>query len=172
MDRTRIIGMFAAAVVCAASFTTTDEDAAALAQGAQVPIFEYDPSFPKPLPENWAIGPIGGPSGGSQKTSATRNPAVGSNCITVPRNTPPRRPSSSSRSSLAHSTAYGPSARGVVTDRIVRHHVVRLGPSKNASTTARGAALMSTDSSIVGGGVLADIVSDYHHIQQAARQIT
>jgi hypothetical protein len=52
--------MFAAAVVCAASFTTTDEDAAALAQGAQVPIFEYDPSFPKPLPENWAIGPIGG----------------------------------------------------------------------------------------------------------------
>jgi hypothetical protein len=60
MDRTRIIGMLAAAVVCAVSLTTTDEDAAALAQGAQVPIFEYDPSFPKPLPENWAIGPIGG----------------------------------------------------------------------------------------------------------------
>jgi hypothetical protein len=30
------------------------------AQGVQVPIFEYDPTFPKPLPENWAIGPIGG----------------------------------------------------------------------------------------------------------------
>jgi hypothetical protein len=30
------------------------------AQGAQVPIFEYDPTFPKPLPENWAIGAIGG----------------------------------------------------------------------------------------------------------------
>ena len=30
------------------------------AQGVQIPIFEYDPTFPKPLPENWAIGPIGG----------------------------------------------------------------------------------------------------------------
>ena len=30
------------------------------AQGVQVPIFEYDPTFPKPLPENWAIGAIGG----------------------------------------------------------------------------------------------------------------
>src|SRR3954466_13860512 len=30
------------------------------AQRVQVPIFEYDPTFPKPLPENWAIGPIGG----------------------------------------------------------------------------------------------------------------
>jgi hypothetical protein len=29
-------------------------------EGGQVPIFEYDPTFPKPLPENWAIGPIGG----------------------------------------------------------------------------------------------------------------
>jgi hypothetical protein len=25
-----------------------------------VPIFEYDPSFPKPMRETWAIGPIGG----------------------------------------------------------------------------------------------------------------
>ena len=30
------------------------------ARNEQVPIFEYDPTFPKPLPENWAIGPIGG----------------------------------------------------------------------------------------------------------------
>ncbi len=30
------------------------------AQAVQVPLFEYDPTFPKPLPENWAIGPIGG----------------------------------------------------------------------------------------------------------------
>ena len=30
------------------------------AQKVQIPIFEYDPTFPKPLPENWAIGPIGG----------------------------------------------------------------------------------------------------------------
>ena len=30
------------------------------AQSVQIPIFEYDPTFPKPLPENWAIGAIGG----------------------------------------------------------------------------------------------------------------
>jgi DNA-binding beta-propeller fold protein YncE len=32
----------------------------ATAQTVQVPIFEYDPTFPKPLSENWAIGAIGG----------------------------------------------------------------------------------------------------------------
>ena len=30
------------------------------AQSVQVPIYEYDPTFPKPMPENWAIGAIGG----------------------------------------------------------------------------------------------------------------
>jgi DNA-binding beta-propeller fold protein YncE len=30
------------------------------AQNIEVPIFEYDPTFPKPMPENWAIGAIGG----------------------------------------------------------------------------------------------------------------
>ena len=29
-------------------------------QGVQVPKFQYDPSFPQPLPEKWAIGAIGG----------------------------------------------------------------------------------------------------------------
>jgi sugar lactone lactonase YvrE len=29
-------------------------------QTASVPKFQYDPSFPQPLPENWAIGAIGG----------------------------------------------------------------------------------------------------------------
>jgi hypothetical protein len=33
---------------------------AAQAPAATVPIFEYDPTFPKPMRENWAIGPIGG----------------------------------------------------------------------------------------------------------------
>jgi hypothetical protein len=33
---------------------------AAQAPATSVPIFEYDPTYPKPLPENWAIGPIGG----------------------------------------------------------------------------------------------------------------
>ena len=60
MDRIRITGTLVAAVACAVSFTTVDHGVTALAQGTQVPIFEYDPTFPKPLPEKWAIGPIGG----------------------------------------------------------------------------------------------------------------
>ena len=32
----------------------------AQAPATTVPIFEYDPTFPKPMRENWAIGPIGG----------------------------------------------------------------------------------------------------------------
>jgi len=32
----------------------------AQAPATSVPIFEYDPTFPKPMRENWAIGPIGG----------------------------------------------------------------------------------------------------------------
>ena len=39
-----------------------------------------------------AIGPIGSPSGGSQNASATKKPRPASNCMTVPRNTPPSRP--------------------------------------------------------------------------------
>ncbi len=60
MDRIRITGTLVAVAACAASFTTGRSGVTALAQGAQVPIFEYDATFPKPLPENWAIGPIGG----------------------------------------------------------------------------------------------------------------
>jgi len=29
-------------------------------QSVQVPKFRYDPTFPQPLPEKWAIGTIGG----------------------------------------------------------------------------------------------------------------
>src|SRR5215468_4102629 len=29
-------------------------------QNIQVPKFQYDPTFPQPLPEKWAIGAIGG----------------------------------------------------------------------------------------------------------------
>src|SRR5467141_3405875 len=29
-------------------------------QSVQVPKFQYDPTFPQPLPEKWAIGAIGG----------------------------------------------------------------------------------------------------------------
>ena len=38
----------------------SEQDLFGQARNEQVPIFEYDPTFPKPLPENWAIGPIGG----------------------------------------------------------------------------------------------------------------
>jgi sugar lactone lactonase YvrE len=60
MDRIRITGTLVAVVACAVSLSTGHDGVTALAQGTQVPIFEYDPTFPKPLPENWAIGPIGG----------------------------------------------------------------------------------------------------------------
>jgi DNA-binding beta-propeller fold protein YncE len=60
MNRARIIGTVAALAACVVSFMTGHDGVAVLAQSDQVPIFEYDPSFPKPLPENWAIGPIGG----------------------------------------------------------------------------------------------------------------
>jgi DNA-binding beta-propeller fold protein YncE len=60
MDRIRITGVLLALAACAISLTTVHQSVTTLAQGAQVPIFEYDSSFPKPLPEKWAIGPIGG----------------------------------------------------------------------------------------------------------------
>ena len=42
------------------SVWTWQHDLVGQAQKVQIPIFEYDPTFPKPLPEKWAIGPIGG----------------------------------------------------------------------------------------------------------------
>ena len=39
---------------------TSDVVAGQSQQTQQVPKFQYDPSFPQPLPETWAIGPIGG----------------------------------------------------------------------------------------------------------------
>jgi hypothetical protein len=55
--RTHIIAA-AMAVACAIVWASARDRPAA--QNVQVPIFEYDPTFPKPLPETWAIGPIGG----------------------------------------------------------------------------------------------------------------
>src|SRR5262245_48019312 len=61
MNWTRIIRVSACALALAAFAATGDDDAVIVqAQGTQVPIFEYDPTFPKPMRENWAIGPIGG----------------------------------------------------------------------------------------------------------------
>ena len=45
-------------VACVAGWTASRDGVAG--QTVQVPIFEYDPTFPKPMKENWAIGPIGG----------------------------------------------------------------------------------------------------------------
>jgi len=50
----------AIAIACVAGWTASRDRVDAQTAGAQVPIFEYDPTFPKPLPETWAIGPIGG----------------------------------------------------------------------------------------------------------------
>src|SRR5215831_20154800 len=50
----RRLALIVAAQIAAALVSTS-------AQTVQVPIFEYDPTFPKPLPnETWAIGAIGG----------------------------------------------------------------------------------------------------------------
>ena len=47
-------------VACLAGWTLAPQTVSGQASATQVPIFEYDPTFPKPLPETWAIGPIGG----------------------------------------------------------------------------------------------------------------
>jgi len=61
MDWNRIIrGSICLLAVAVFGTTGDDDDLIGRAQSAQLPIFEYDPTFPKPLPENWAIGPIGG----------------------------------------------------------------------------------------------------------------
>jgi hypothetical protein len=57
--RTRITAA-AMAITCVAGWTLAREGVAGQPSNAQVPIFEYDPTFPRPLPETWAIGPIGG----------------------------------------------------------------------------------------------------------------
>ncbi|SVE57345.1 uncharacterized protein METZ01_LOCUS510199, partial [marine metagenome] len=33
-----------------------------LSQNVEIPTFKFDPSWPKPLPENWSIGPVVGVS--------------------------------------------------------------------------------------------------------------
>jgi hypothetical protein len=54
--------LMAAVALCAgvASIWIAYPGPATLAQNTQVPLFEYDPTFPRPLPEKWAIGAIGG----------------------------------------------------------------------------------------------------------------
>src|SRR5206468_8668383 len=71
--------------------------------------------------------------------------------ITVPRNTPPRRPSTVSRKSVgAHSRAYGPRMRGVVTECATCHHALSASCSKNAFSTRHGGASMTIATSRPG----------------------
>src|SRR5579872_1309321 len=101
-----------------------------------------------------AIGPIGSVSGGSQKASVTTNPSDRSNCRTVPRKTPPSRPRISSRKSVgAHSNAYGPNARGVVTECATCHHAPSASASKNAFSTRWAGAAMTIETSRWGAGM-------------------
>jgi DNA-binding beta-propeller fold protein YncE len=61
MNRKRILAAAAMGVVLFTIWTVRNDVAAGQGlQNLQVPKFQYDPSFPQPLPETWAIGPIGG----------------------------------------------------------------------------------------------------------------
>jgi hypothetical protein len=70
------IAKAALALSLLSAWTAWQHDLVGQAQKVQVPIFEYDPTFPKPLPENWAIGPIGGfgrrSAGSPLRPAATR----------------------------------------------------------------------------------------------------
>jgi DNA-binding beta-propeller fold protein YncE len=61
MNRKRNVALAAMAVALAVVWTAKDDVVIGQApKPGQVPIFEYDPTFPKPMNETWAIGPIGG----------------------------------------------------------------------------------------------------------------
>ena len=61
MNRSRSLAMAAVAVALVAIWTTREEVVVGqTSKPGQVPIFEYDQTFPKPMNETWAIGPIGG----------------------------------------------------------------------------------------------------------------
>jgi hypothetical protein len=61
MNRKLTFAMAAMGLALGATWTlTTGAIFAQTRQGIEVPKFQYDPTFPQPLPENWAIGAIGG----------------------------------------------------------------------------------------------------------------
>src|SRR3954471_199559 len=82
--------------------------------------------------------------------------------MTVPRNTPPRRPSVSSLNSVgAHAIAYGPSTRGVVTACDTCSHALSASGSKNAFSTRLTGAAMAMEMSSEGGD--AGLDNAFHH---------
>jgi hypothetical protein len=61
MKRTRVLAAATIGLALCATWTLRREVVLAQSQGnVQVPKFQYDPTFPQPLPEKWAIGAIGG----------------------------------------------------------------------------------------------------------------
>ncbi len=60
MDFKHVATAIGIALALVVTWTAKENTVLGQAATAQVPIFEYDPTFPKPLPETWAIGPIGG----------------------------------------------------------------------------------------------------------------
>ena len=96
-----------------------------------------------------AIGPMGSPSGGSQKASATKNPRPGSN---VHHRAAKHAAEAAehlvleSRSAPTRSRT-APRARGVVTERATCHHAPSASASKKALSTRLGGALMTRDTS-------------------------
>src|SRR5437879_9474205 len=61
MNRTHVFAAAAIGLALGAAWTLRSGFVFAQSQqNVQVPKFRYDPTFPQPLPEKWAIGAIGG----------------------------------------------------------------------------------------------------------------
>jgi len=61
MNRRQALAATAVGLALGATCTLINSGAFGQSQsGIQVPKFQYDPTFPQPLPEKWAIGAIGG----------------------------------------------------------------------------------------------------------------
>ena len=60
MDRRQVFAATTVGLFFGASWLTSSAVLAQTQSTVQVPKFQYDPTFPQPLPEKWAIGAIGG----------------------------------------------------------------------------------------------------------------
>src|SRR5215475_4051093 len=67
MNRKQVFAATAIGLALGTAWTLSSAVVLAQTQSTiQVPKFQYDPSFPQPLPEKWAIGAIGGMAVDSQ----------------------------------------------------------------------------------------------------------
>jgi len=85
--------------------------------------------------------------------------------MTVPRNTPPSRPSVSSLKSVgAHAIVYGPSTRGAVTACDTCSQAFSASGSKNAFMIRATGVAMTTETSRAGSGAAAGLgIAHDHH---------